>query len=84
MHLKLCYNEATDLQYEILAKQMPSMNQRIQAKNTRELYQCYFTRSENQFCIRELAEQGFTPSVFSLDLPTKGNSEEEKEALKEI
>jgi hypothetical protein len=30
MHLKLCYNEATDLQYEILAKQMPSMNQRIQ------------------------------------------------------
>jgi hypothetical protein len=29
MHLKLCYNEATDLQYEIL-KQMPSMNQRIQ------------------------------------------------------
>jgi hypothetical protein len=32
MHLKLCYNEATDLQYEILAKQMPSMNQRIQAK----------------------------------------------------
>jgi hypothetical protein len=22
MHLKLCYNEATDLQYEILAKQM--------------------------------------------------------------
>jgi hypothetical protein len=29
MHLKL-YNEATDLQYEILAKQMPSMNQRIQ------------------------------------------------------
>jgi hypothetical protein len=38
MHLKLCYNEATDLQYEILAKQMPSMNQRIQEayKNTRE------------------------------------------------
>jgi hypothetical protein len=28
------------------------------------------------------AEQGFTPSVFSLDLPTKGNSEEEKEAYK--
>jgi hypothetical protein len=36
------------------------------------------------FVSEELAEQGFTPSVFSLDLPTKGNSEEEKEAYKEI
>jgi hypothetical protein len=34
------------------------------------------------FVSEELAEQGFTPSVFSLDLPTKGNSEEEKEAYK--
>jgi hypothetical protein len=29
LHLDLCDNEATDLQYEILAKQLPSMNQRI-------------------------------------------------------
>jgi hypothetical protein len=28
-HLDLCDNEATALQYEILAKQLPSMNQRI-------------------------------------------------------
>jgi hypothetical protein len=29
LHLDLCDNEATALQYEILAKQLPSMNQRI-------------------------------------------------------
>jgi hypothetical protein len=56
MHLKLCYNEATDLQYEILAKQMPSMNQRIQEayKNTREFVNFISATlpEENQFCIR--------------------------------
>ena len=38
LHLRLCDNEATNLQLEILAKQMPSMNQRIidAYKNTRE------------------------------------------------
>ena len=29
-----------------------------------------------------MASEGFTPSVFSLDLPTKGNTAEEKEAYK--
>jgi len=28
-HLILCDNEATNLQYEILAEQLPSMNQRV-------------------------------------------------------
>jgi cystathionine beta-lyase/cystathionine gamma-synthase len=87
MHLKLCYNEATDLQYEILAKQMPSMNQRIQEayENTREFVNFISTtlpEAKINFVSEELAEQGFTPSVFSLDLPTKGNSAEEKEAYK--
>jgi hypothetical protein len=88
MHLKLCYNEATDLQYEILAKQMPSMNQRIQKLiKTREFVNfisATLPEAKINFVSEELAEQGFTPSVFSLDLPTKGNSEEEKEAYKEI
>jgi hypothetical protein len=89
MHLKLCYNEATDLQYEILAKQMPSMNQRIQEayKNTREFVNfisATLPEAKINFVSEELAEQGFTPSVFSLDLPTKGNSEGKKEAYKEI
>jgi hypothetical protein len=34
------------------------------------------------FVTEELAQQGFTPSVFSLDLPTKGNTDEEREAYK--
>lgn len=86
-HLLLCDNEATTLQYEILAKQMPSMNQRINDayKNTREfvnfIHETLPTAKIN-FVSEELAKQGFTPSVFSLDLPTKGNTAEEKEAYK--
>lgn len=86
-HLKLCDNEATALQMEILAKQLPSMNQRIKDAytNTREFVN--FIRdtlplAKINFVSEELAEQGFTPSVFSLDLPTKGNTEEEKEQYK--
>jgi cystathionine beta-lyase/cystathionine gamma-synthase len=86
-HLTLCDNEATDLQYEILARQMPSMNQRISDayKNTREFVnfiQETLPAAKINFVSEELAEQGFTPSVFSLDLPTKGNTDEEKEAYK--
>lgn len=87
MHLKLCDNEATDLQMEILAKQLPSMNQRIKDayKNTREFVnfiQTVLPEAKINFVSEELAQQGFTPSVFSLDLPTKGNTDEEREAYK--
>ncbi|WP_275314908.1 PLP-dependent transferase [Tenacibaculum bernardetii] len=87
MHLNLCDNEATEFQYEILAKQMPSMNQRIidAYKNTREFVnfiQEVLPAAKINFVSEELAEQGFTPSVFSLDLPTKGNSDEERETYK--
>ena len=86
-HLTLCDNEATDLQYEILAKQLPSMNQRIQDAylNTREFVNFInetLPTAKINFVSEELAQQGFTPSVFSLDLPTKGNTAEEKEAYK--
>ena len=86
-HLILCDNEATDLQLEILAKQMPSMLQRISDaySNTREFVnfiQEKLPGSKINFVSEELAAQGFTPSVFSLDLPTKGNTEEEREAYK--
>jgi len=87
MHLSLCDNEATGLQYEILAKQLPSMNQRIidAYKNTREFVSYIketLPKAKINFVSEELAEQGFTPSVFSLDLPTKGNSDKEREAYK--
>ncbi|MCH2194567.1 PLP-dependent transferase [Kordia sp.] len=86
-HLILCDNEATDLQYEILAEQMPSMNQRIAAayKNTREFVNFIKTTlptAKINFVSEELAAEGFTPSVFSLDLPTKGDTNEEREAYK--
>jgi cystathionine beta-lyase/cystathionine gamma-synthase len=87
MHLKLCDNEATDHQYEILAKQLPSMNQRIHDAyaNTREFVNfinATLPEAKINFVSSALAKQGFTPSVFSLDLPTKGNTLEEKEAYK--
>ncbi len=86
-HLKLCDNEATTLQMEILAKQLPSMNQRIidAYRNTREFVNFIhetLPAAKINFVSEELAKQGFTPSVFSLDLPTKGNTPEEKEAYK--
>ena len=87
LHLTLCDNEATNLQYEILSKQMPSMNQRINDayKNTREFVNFInktLPEAKINFVSEELAQQGFTPSVFSLDLPTKGTTAKEKEEYK--
>lgn len=86
-HLRICDNEATPLQYEILAKQLPSMKQRIEKAyiNTQEFVdfiQDTLPEAKINFVSKALVTQGFTPSVFSLDLPTKGNSEEEREAYK--
>lgn len=86
-HLKVCDNEATDLQLEILAEQMPSMIQRIKDAyvNTREFVSFIeqtLPSAKINFVSEELAQQGFTPSVFSLDLPTKGSSDEERENYK--
>ncbi|TXD93950.1 PLP-dependent transferase [Gillisia hiemivivida] len=86
-HLRLCDNEATNLQVEILANQLPSMNQRINDayKNTREFVNFIketLPTAKINFVSEELAQEGFTPSVFSLDLPTKGTNDEEREAYK--
>ena len=86
-HLILCDNEATPLQMSILAEQMPSMLQRIAEayKNTRE-FVTFIERTlpsaKINFVSEELAKEGFTPSVFSLDLPTKGATTEERELYK--
>lgn len=87
LHLTLCDNEAAALQYKILAEQLPSMNQRIYDayENTREFVNFInetLPEAKINFVSEELAAQGFTPSVFSLDLPTKGNSDAEREAHK--
>ena len=85
--LVLCDNEATFLQVELLAEQLPSMNQRIfdAYKNTRDFVNFIketLPTAKINFVSEELAQQGFTPSVFSLDLPTKGSTHEEREAYK--
>ena len=86
-HLILCDNQARNLQMAILAKQLPSMLQRIENAyaNTREFVN-FITEAlpgaKINFVSEELAEQGFRPSVFSLDLPTKGNTDEERETYK--
>ena len=87
MHLRLCDNEATNLQMEILAKQLPSMKQRIQDaySNTREFVNFInktLPAAKINFVSEVLAKEGFTPSVFSLDLPTKGETDEERESYK--
>lgn len=86
-HLKLCDNEATALQIDILSEQLPSMNQRIQEayENTREFVNFIkkaLPGAKINFVSEELAKEGFTPSVFSLDLPTKGETAEERESYK--
>ena len=86
-HLKLCDNEATGLQLEILAEQLPSMNERIARayNNTREFVNFIeeeLPEAKINFVSEALAEQGFTPSVFSLDLPTRGTTLEERELYK--
>ena len=86
-HLKLCDNNATEYQLEILAKQLPSMNKRIYDayKNTRrfvEFINSVLPDAKINFVSEELANEGFTPSVFSLDLPSIGDSIKEKETYK--
>ncbi len=87
LHLGICDNEATDLQYKILATQLPSMIQRIDDAyvNTRKFVNYIgniLPAAKINFVSEELASRGFTPSVFSLDLPTKGNTAEERESYK--
>ncbi|TXE07781.1 cystathionine beta-synthase [Gelidibacter salicanalis] len=86
-HLILCDNEATPLQYELLAEQLPSMKKRIKEAyiNTRDFVDFIkktLPEAKLNFVSDDLAEQGFTPSVFSLGLPTKGATDDEQEAYK--
>ena len=86
-HLNLCDNAATGLQVGLLAQQLPSMNQRIAKayQNTRAFVnhiQVTLPGAKINFVSEKLAKEGFTPSVFSLDLPTKGETEEARETYK--
>ncbi len=82
-HLVLSDNEAVGHQLTSLAENMPSMPQRIKSAyyKTREFVlfiQKLLPQSKLYFVSDEIAEQGFTPSVFSLDLPAKGDTKEQQ------
>lgn len=88
-HLRLSDNGATANQYNTLAEQMPSMPERIAKayENTRTLVnhiQSLLPDMKMNFVCDELAAQDFTPSVFSMDLPSTGETPQEREQNKRI
>lgn len=88
-HLILSDNEAVAHQLNTLAENMPSMPKRIKkAYDNARIFvahiQNLLPESNINFVSVELAEQGFTPSVFSLDLPAGGQSKEEREESKRV
>ncbi len=83
-HLAVCDNQATLLQMKILTEEMPTMNERItgayqNARGFVDFIQENLPEAKVNFVSHELANANFTPSVFSLDLPSKGNTPQEKE-----
>ena len=86
-HLGICDNFATPLQIKVLAHSMPSMKERIQQAfvHTQTFVRHIeekWPKTKISFIREDLIEQGFTPSVFSLDLPEKGETPEEREVFK--
>lgn len=87
-HLSLSDNAATVNQLNTLAENMPSMAARIGVayENTRvmvEYIQQILPTAKINFVSAQLAEQGFTPSVFSLDLPAIGDTAQQRDANKQ-
>ncbi len=83
-HLILCDNGATANQLNTLVENMPSMPARIkQAYSKTRVFvshiQNVLPQSKINFISEELAERGFTPSVFSLDLPSTGATAQARE-----
>ena len=86
-HLQICDNQATPLQLKVLAEMMPSMQERIAVAygNTQQFVQHIrrvLPNTRISFIDHELVDLGFTPSVFSLDLPTTGKTAEDREEFK--
>lgn len=82
-HLVLSDNQANSHQLQTLAENMPSMPNRIVLayKKTREFVNTIhqlLPKSKIYFVSDEIAQQGFMPSVFSLDLPAQGDTLQER------
>jgi len=88
-HLRICDNQATPHQMKILAEMMPSMAERIgKAYTTTRQFvdhiKAALPNTKISFIDDELVSMGFTPSVFSLDLPSVGDTPEEREENKRL
>ena len=89
-HLRLSDNSATANQLNTMAEFMPAMPERIvQAYNNTRTFvdhiESVLPKAKINFIPHELADQGFTPSVFSLDLPASGaTSDEHKENARQL
>ncbi len=88
-HLILSDNTANTHQLQTLAENIPSMPDRIvQAyKKTREFVNTIhelLPQSKIYYVTDEMAQLGFMPSVFSLDLPTQGNTVQERHAHQKL
>ena len=82
-HLSLSDNLANSDQLQTLAENMPSMQGRIKKayEKTRELVnfiQDLLPQSKIYYVSDEMAKQGFMPSVFSLDLPAVGETNQQR------
>ena len=83
-HLTLTDNSAVAHQLNTLAENMPSMPARItkayhNARQFVEHIHSVLPQAKINFVSAALAEQGFTPSVFSLDLPCVGETAAQRE-----
>jgi hypothetical protein len=88
-HLHICDNQATPLQLKVLAEMMPSMAERIaKAYSTTRQFVAHIRatlpNTKISFIDDDLVSMGFTPSVFSLDLPATGTTPEEREENKRL
>jgi cystathionine beta-lyase/cystathionine gamma-synthase len=82
-HLVLSDNSANSNQLQTLAENMPSMPTRIKQAyaKTRELVnniQALLPLAKIYYVSDAMAQRGFMPSVFSLDLPTTGETKQQR------
>jgi len=85
-HLKLSANQADANQLNTLAETMPSMPERIDQayENTWEFVTQVRTLLPDAkifYVTDDIAQRGFKPSVFSLDLPVIAESQQERQQL---
>ena len=85
-HLELSDNRADANQINTLAETMPSMPERIDRafENTREFVQAIRTLLPSAkifYVTDDMAQKGFKPSVFSLDLPVEAENRRQQQEL---